>query len=76
MKLPRIPPVVEAAQALGDQVLDIGLKRAWTAATNTMAEVASRSAEMYVFAVHAHQDTVALARRRCRVHDRRRCDET
>lgn len=39
---------------------DIGMKRGWDAVTNTMATVASRSADVYVFAVHAHRDKSTL----------------
>ncbi len=39
---------------------DIAPKRGWDAATNTMAARASRSADVYVFAVHIHQDKATL----------------
>lgn len=32
---------------------DIAAKRAWTAATNSMAVISARSADVYVFALHA-----------------------
>lgn len=39
---------------------DIAPKRGWDAATNTMADTASRSANVYVFAVHSHKDKATL----------------
>lgn len=39
---------------------DIGRKRGWDATTNTLADIASRSADIYVFAVHTHQDKATL----------------
>jgi len=39
---------------------DIARKRAWDAATNIMADTASRSADIYVFAVHAHKDKASI----------------
>ena len=35
---------------------DIAPKRAWDAATNTTSQTALRTADVYVFALHAHQD--------------------
>ncbi len=39
---------------------DIAPKRGWEAATNTMAERPSRTADVYVFAVHAHKEKATL----------------
>lgn len=38
----------------------IAPRRGWDAATNTMADTASRSADAYVFAVHAHRDKASV----------------
>jgi hypothetical protein len=39
---------------------DIARKRAWDAASNTMATLPLRTADVYVFAVHAHKDKATL----------------
>lgn len=39
---------------------DIARKRAWEATTNTYTSVPQRAADVYVFAVHAHQDKATL----------------
>jgi hypothetical protein len=41
-------------------VFDIGAKRAWDAASSTTSESRLRSADVYVFAVHAHKDKATL----------------
>jgi hypothetical protein len=45
------------AQArLSVPTFDIAVKRSWDAASNTYAPVPGRPADIYVFALHAHQD--------------------
>ena len=39
---------------------DVKAKRAWDAATNKQATTAARSAHVYVFALHAHQDKATI----------------
>ena len=39
---------------------DIGIKRGWDAETNTTAPIASRSADVYVFALLTHKDKATL----------------
>ena len=47
-------------EKLSDIKFDIAPKRSWDAATNTSAEKPTRSADVYVFAVHAHKDQATL----------------
>ena len=39
---------------------DIAAKKGWDAATNTSATTARRSADIYVFALHAHKDKATI----------------
>lgn len=49
-----------AQKALSAPTFDIGAKRTWDAEANTWSTAPSRSAEIYVFALHAHRDRATL----------------
>lgn len=47
-------------ERLSDISFDVGMKRAWSAATNTYLTSPARSAHVYVFALHAHRDKTTV----------------